>query len=84
MRDRIEVRFVRGVPRFSKIASKIERDASEGRFSKKRDGGDGEAWRAVLTVDGRAVRGRAALRPGAILRIGGLEYEVLRDVRAPA
>jgi hypothetical protein len=39
---------------------------------------------SLLTVDGRPVRGRAALRPGAILQIGGLEYEVLRDVRAHA
>lgn len=85
VRDRTEVRFVKGVPRFSKIASKIERD-ERGVFDeleKKR--GDENRRRGVLvTVDGRPVRGRAALRPGAILQIGGLEYEVLRDVRAHA
>ena len=85
VRDRTEVRFVKGVPRFSKIASKIERD-ERGVFDeleKKR--GDENRRRGVLvTVDGRPVRGRAALRPGAILQIGGMEYEVLRDVRAHA
>ena len=85
VRDRTEVRFVKGVPRFSKIASKIER-GERGVFDeleKKR--GDENRRRGVLvTVDGRPVRGRAALRPGAILQIGGMEYEVLRDVRAHA
>ena len=83
MRDRTEVRFVKGVPRFSKIASKIERDECGFALPKKR--GDENRRRGVLlTVDGRPVRGRAALRPGAILQIGGMEYEVLRDVRAHA
>ena len=83
VRDRTEVRFVKGVPRFSKIASKIERDECGFALPKKR--GDENRRRGVLlTVDGRPVRGRAALRPGAILQIGGMEYEVLRDVRAHA
>ena len=84
VRDTVEVRFVRGVPRFAKIASKIERDASEKTRARGGGGGAAAARRAVLTVDGRPVRGRAALRPGAILQIGGLEYEVLRDLRAHA
>ena len=80
MRDRTEVRFVKGVPRFSKIASKIERD-ERGVFDEKElKRGDENRRRGVLvTVDGRPVRGRAALRPGAILQIGD-ETRVLRDV----
>ena len=81
MRDRTEVRFVKGVPRFSKIASKIERDE---RDDEKKRGDENRRRGVLVTVDGRPVRGRAALRPGAILQIGGMEYEVLRDVRAHA
>ena len=85
MRDRTEVRFVKGVPRFSKIASKIERD-ERGVFDEKekKTRRRKPTPRRLVTVDGRPVRGRAALRPGAILQIGGMEYEVLRDVRAHA
>jgi hypothetical protein len=84
VRDRTEVRFVKGVPRFSKIASKIERDERDERDDKKKRGDENRRRGVLLTVDGRPVRGRAALRPGALLQIGGLEYEVLRDVRAHA
>ena len=84
VRDRTEVRFVKGVPRFSKIASKIERDERDERDDEKKRGDENRRRGVLVTVDGRPVRGRAALRPGAILQIGGLEYEVLRDVRAHA
>ena len=84
VRDRTEVRFVKGVPRFSKIASKIERDERDERGDEKKRGDENRRRGVLVTVDGRPVRGRAALRPGAILQIGGLEYEVLRDVRAHA
>jgi hypothetical protein len=90
VRDSMEVRFVRGVPRFSQTVSRIEESSktSRERFSLRRDEGearDGEtdvfsSDFTVLTVDGRPVRGRAALKPGAIVQIGGMEYEVLRDV----
>ena len=86
VRDRVEVRFVKGVPRFSKIASKIDRSDANGKkraAASERRSSSGSSS-SLLTVDGRPVRGRAALRPGAILQIGGLEYEVLRDVRAHA
>lgn len=84
VRDRTEVRFVKGVPRFSKIASKIERDERDERDDEKKRGDENRRRGVLVTVDGRPVRGRAALRPGAILQIGGMEYEVLRDVRAHA
>ena len=84
MRDRTEVRFVKGVPRFSKIASKIERDERDERDDEKKRDDENRRRGVLVTVDGRPVRGRAALRPGAILQIGGMEYEVLRDVRAHA
>lgn len=84
VRDRTEVRFVKGVPRFSKIASKIERDERDERDDEKKRDDENRRRGVLVTVDGRPVRGRAALRPGAILQIGGMEYEVLRDVRAHA
>lgn len=89
VRDRVEVRFVKGVPRFSKIASKIDRSDANKNGKKTRAAASERretsgSSSSLLTVDGRPVRGRAALRPGAILQIGGLEYEVLRDVRAHA
>ena len=84
VRDTVEVRFVRGVPRFAKIASKIERDERDERDDEKKRGDENRRRGVLVTVDGRPVRGRAALRPGAILQIGGMEYEVLRDVRAHA
>tara|TARA_B110000977_G_scaffold183434_2_gene246065 strand:- start:20537 stop:20914 length:378 start_codon:yes stop_codon:yes gene_type:complete len=88
--DRVEVRFVRGVPRFQRVASRVE--GMEGNNSRVTQGVNNSVSyaksnseeEAVLTVDGAPVFGRAVLRPGVIVQIGGLEYEVLRDVRAHA
>jgi hypothetical protein len=97
--DKVEMRFVGGVPRFRKVAERLVGESNGFEFSGVNDssnervpnaGGAGETANespeaeSVLTIDGEPLFGKAALRPGTILQIGGVTYEALRDVCAHA